>query len=86
MLNKDLYCIVYFHLHRDRAWFVRLYREIIPSSSEGIIDHTGAQTMLYLTCIMISSVELLAHHRVSHAKDWLSVDCVTSPKGQNFSI
>ena len=27
--------------------FVRLYGEIIPEPSEGIIDRTGAQTMLY---------------------------------------
>ena len=32
-----------------------------------IIDRTGAQTMLYLTCTMISSVNL-AHYGVSHAK------------------
>ena len=44
----------------DRAWFVRLYGEII--------DFTGAQTMLYLTCTMISSVDL-AHYLVSRAKD-----------------
>ena len=37
---------------------------------------TGAQTMLYLTCIMISSVDL-AHYEVSRAKDWVSVDCGT---------
>ena len=30
--------------------------------------------MLYLTCTMISSVDL-AHYRVSCAKDWVSVDC-----------
>ena len=52
---------------RDRAWFVRLYGEII-------IDRAGAQTMLYLTCTMISSVDL-AHYGVSRAKDWVSVDC-----------
>ena len=50
---------------RDRAWFVRLYGEIISS---GIIDRTGTQTMLYLTCTMISSVDL-AHYGVSCAKD-----------------
>ena len=58
---------------RDRPWFVRLYGEIISS---GIIDFTGAQTMLYLTCITITSVDL-AHYRVSRAKDWVSVDCGT---------
>ena len=38
--------------------------------------------MLYLTCTMISSVEL-AHYWVSRAKDWVSVDCgtrIVSPK------
>ena len=30
--------------------------------------------MLYLTCTMISSVDL-AQYGVSHAKDWASVDC-----------
>ena len=32
--------------------------------------------MLYLICIMIPSVDL-AHYGVSHAKDWVSVDCGT---------
>ena len=45
---------------------MRLYGEI-----------TGAQTMLYLTCTMISSVDL-ACYRVSRAKDWVSVDCGTN--------
>ena len=40
------------------------------------MDRTGAQTMLYLSCSMISSVEP-AHYRVSLAKDWVSVDCGT---------
>ena len=35
--------------------------------SEVIIDRAGAQTMLYLTCTMISSIGL-AHYRVSRAK------------------
>ena len=56
----------------DRAWFVRLYGEIIPEL------YTGAQTMLSLTCTTITSVDL-AHYRVSRAKDWISVDCGTSP-------
>ena len=47
-----------------------------PSFSEGIIDRTGAQTMLYLTCTTITSVDL-AHYGVSRAKDWVSVDCGT---------
>ena len=45
--------------------------------SSGIIDRTGAQTMIYLTCNMISSV-VLAHYGVSCAKDWVSGDCGTS--------
>ena len=52
-----------------------LYGEIIPSFSEGIIDRTGAQTMLYLTCTMISSVGL-AHYGVSLLKTgylWIMV-------------
>ena len=36
--------------------------------SSGIIDRTGAQTMLYLTCTTITSVDL-AHYGVSRAKD-----------------
>ena len=32
--------------------------------------------MLYLTCSTITSVDL-AHYVVSHAKDWVSVDCGT---------
>ena len=32
--------------------------------------------MFYLTCITITSVDL-AHYGLSHAKDWVSVDCVT---------
>ena len=35
----------------------------VRSFSEGIIDRTGAQTMLYLTCTTISSVDL-AHYGV----------------------
>ena len=46
------------------------------SFSEGIIDRTGAQAMLYLTCTMISSVGL-AHYGVSCAKEWVSEDCST---------
>ena len=45
----------------------------------GIIDRTGAQTMLYLTCTMIFSVDL-AHYGVSRAKDWESVDCGTNTR------
>ena len=64
---------------------MRLYGEIIPSFSEGIIDRTGTQTMLYLTCTTITSV-YLAQYGVSRAKDWVSVDCGTSiEKGQKDS-
>ena len=38
------------------------------SFSEGTIDRTGAQTMLYLTCTMISNVDL-AQYGVSRAKN-----------------
>ena len=48
---------------------MRLYGEII--------DRTGAQTMLYLTFTMISSVDL-AHYEVSRVTDWISGDCGTS--------
>ena len=44
------------------------------SFSVGIIDRTGAQTMLYLTCL--SNVDL-AHYGVSLVKNWVSVDCGT---------
>ena len=47
-----------------------------PGFSEGIIDRTGAQTMLCLTCTMISSVAL-AHSGVSRAKVLVSFDCGT---------
>ena len=46
------------------------------SCSEGIIDRTGAQTMFYLTCNMIPSVDP-ANNGISRAKDWVSVDCGT---------
>ena len=45
--------------------------------ARGIIDRTGAQTMLYLTCTTTTSVDL-AHYGVSRAKDWVSVDCGTT--------
>ena len=45
-------------------------------SFEGIIDRTGAQTMVHLTCITITSVDL-ALYRVSRAEDWVSEDCDT---------
>ena len=37
--------------------------------------------MLYLTCTMISSVDL-AHYGVSRAEDWVSVDCGTKHGGR----
>ena len=67
---------------RDRAWFVHLYGELIGE----IIDLSGAQTMLYLTCTTITSVDL-AHYGVSRAKDWVSVSCGTNLINvQEFSI
>ena len=38
-----------------------------------------AQTMLYLTCTMISRVDL-ACYGVCRAKDWIPVDCSTSER------
>ena len=52
------------------------YRLCRRTNSEGIINRTGAQTMLYHTCTMISSVDL-AHYGLSRPKDWVSGDCVT---------
>ena len=52
-------------------------RDNPPSFSSGIIDRTDAQTMLYLTCTMIASVDL-AHLEETRAKDWVSVDCGTN--------
>ena len=46
------------------------------AKARGLSLRTGAQTMLYLTCTTITS-EDLAHNGVSHAKDWVSVDCGT---------
>ena len=47
---------------------MRQYGKIIMCFSEWIIDRTGGQTMLYLTCTMLYSVNL-ARYRVSGAKD-----------------
>ena len=49
---------------------------IIQSFSKGIIDRTGTQIMLYLTCTMIFC-EDLAHYGVSRVKNWVSGDCGT---------
>ena len=38
--------------------------------------------MLYLTCTIISKVDL-AHYGVSRAKDWVFVDCGTSEDTSN---
>ena len=48
-----------------------------PRCRGWIINRTGAQTMLYLTCTTITSVDL-AQYGVSRAKDWVSVDSGTS--------
>ena len=48
---------------------------LVRKDSSGIIDRTDAQTMLYLTCTTISSLDF-AHYGVSFAKDRVSVDCV----------
>ena len=39
--------------------------------------------MLYVTCTMVSSVDL-AHDRLSYAKEWVSVDCDTRIKVVNL--
>ena len=49
----------------------------VRSCSEVIIDRTGAQTMLCLTCTMISREDLTSYG-ISRAKDWVSVGCGTS--------
>ena len=58
-------------------------RDNPPSFNEGIIDCTGAQTMLYLACTTISSVDL-AQYGVSLAKDWVSVECGTNFDGSIY--
>ena len=45
--------------------------EPVRRDKPGIIDFTCAQTMLYLTCTMISSVDLASHG------NWVYVDCGT---------
>ena len=49
------------------------------SLSEWIIDHTGKQTMLCLTCTIISSADL-ACYGIFGAKDWVSGDCGTGER------
>ena len=41
--------------------------------------------MLYLTCTTITSVDL-AHYGISRAKDWVSVDCGTTPYITNNTV
>ena len=41
--------------------------------------------MLYLTCTMISSVDL-AHDGVSRVKDWVSVDCGIKKRKRKWSL
>ena len=55
---------------------VPVRRDNLLSISEGIINRTGAQTMLYLTCTTISSVDLV-QYGASLTKDWVSVECGT---------
>ena len=55
---------------------VLIRRDNPLAEARGLPLRTGAQTMLYLTCTMISRVDL-AHKGASHAKDWVSVDCGT---------
>ena len=49
------------------------------------IERTGTQIMLYLTCTMISGVDL-ACYGVSHAKDWVSVDAGTMFKNKKHYL
>ena len=46
------------------------------AKARGLSLRTGAQTMVYLTCTTLSSVDL-AQYDVSLAKDWVSVGCGT---------
>ena len=47
---------------------VPVRRDNFRAKARGLSLRTGAQTMLYLTCTMISSVDL-AHYGVSRAQD-----------------
>ena len=53
--------------------------------ARGLSLRTGAQTMLYLTCTTITSVDL-AHYGVSRAKDWVSVHCGTIFNERHFQL
>ena len=46
------------HHVRGRAWFVRMYVEIIREFSKWIINHTGGRTILYLTCSTITLTDI----------------------------
>ena len=46
------------------------------AKARGLSLRTGAQTMLYLTCTTITSIDL-AHYGVFHVKDWVPVDFCT---------
>ena len=52
---------------RDKACFCA-FTEITRCFSECTIDRTGRQTMLHLTCTMISCIDI-ARYGVSRAKD-----------------
>ena len=58
---------------RDRAWFVRLYGHNPRALASGLTTYRRT-TVRYLTCTMISSVDLAHYKVVSRAKDWVSVD------------
>ena len=57
---------------------------MVKAKARGLSLRTGAQTMLYLTCTTITSVDL-AHYGVSRAKNWVSVDCGTIVKNKKFT-
>ena len=45
--------------------------------ASGLSTVQAHKPMLYLTCTIISKVDL-AHYGVSRAKDWVSINCGTS--------
>ena len=63
---------------------VPVLRDNPRASVKGLSTIVGTQMMLHLTCTMISSVAL-AHNEISHAKDWVSVDCGTSTRFSTIS-
>ena len=56
--------------------YAPVWRDNPQALARGLSLHTGAQTMLYITCTAITSIDL-AHYGVSRAEDWVSVDCGT---------